>query len=65
MTTAPVTTGGRILWMTVEPRKWIAAPTSAKTSPPMRIAPVTVLESAPGWARIAAATPTNEADVPR
>jgi hypothetical protein len=36
-----------------------------RTTPPMRMAPVTVRESAPGWARIAAATPTNDADVPR
>ena len=31
----------------------------------MRIAPVTVCEVAPGWARIAATAPTNEAEVPR
>jgi len=41
MTTAPVTAGGRILWISSAPAKWISTPTAASVSPPTRIAPVT------------------------
>ena len=65
MTTAPVTTGGSTVCSTLEPRKWMATPTSASTTPATRIAPVTVADVAPFMARIATTAPTKLAEVPR
>jgi hypothetical protein len=64
ITTAPVTTGGSTRCSTDEPRKWIATPASASTTPAIRIAPVTSEESPP-CARIATTAPTKDALVPR
>ena len=41
MTTAPVTAGGRIRWISWAPAKCTSTPTAARTRPPTRIAPVT------------------------
>ncbi len=64
MTTAPVTTGGKIRWITCAPRKWMITPTAARTRPATRIAPVTLAVEPPA-ARIEVTAPTNEALVPR
>ena len=64
MTTAPVTAGGRTLWISPEPAKCTSTPTARSTRPATMIAPVTSAESPP-WARIATTPPTKEALVPR
>ena len=64
MTTAPVTAGGRMRWITPAPTMWTSRPTRASTAPETRIAPVTAPLSPPP-ARMAATAPTKDALVPR
>ena len=39
ITTAPVTTGGRVLWITRAPAKWMIRPTMNKVNPTTKSAP--------------------------
>lgn len=64
MTTAPVTIGGMAAWMIRAPKRCTASPTRNSTTPTTNTAPVTVA-LVPPWARMTAATPTNDREQPR
>ena len=64
ITTAPVTTGGRIAVTTRPPTTCTIRPTTSSVAPATSMAPVTSA-LVPPCARMAATAPTNATEVPR